>query len=128
MTQLLVDTDILIDVSNDDESAKQRLLDESRTAEFAVSAVTVMELTVGCRNKTELTALNQFLIQFQVIQIDTSISAQAIRLIQTYVLSHGLRIADALIAATAIETQMPLLSKNQRDFRFISELDLPPYP
>lgn len=36
--------------------------------------------------------------------------------------------ADALIAATTITQNMPLLSKNQRDFRFIQELILLPYP
>ena len=47
---------------------------------------------------------------------------------RSYYLSHGLLIADALIAATAIENQIPLLSKNQRDYRFISELNLLKYP
>ncbi len=42
--------------------------------------------------------------------------------------SHGLLIADALIAATAIVEDVPFISKNQRDYRFIDELDLLPYP
>ena len=37
-------------------------------------------------------------------------------------------IADALIAATAIMKGIPLVSKNQRDYRFIEELALWPYP
>jgi hypothetical protein len=36
-------------------------------------------------------------------------------------------IADALIAATAIVIDAPLLSKNQRDYRFIQGLNLLPY-
>jgi predicted nucleic acid-binding protein len=43
-------------------------------------------------------------------------------------LSHGLLIADAVIAATAMCSGIPLMSKNQRDFRFISGLTLLPYP
>jgi hypothetical protein len=46
----------------------------------------------------------------------------------TYCLSHGLLIADALIAATAIALNLPLLSKNQRDYRFIEGLNLLSYP
>ena len=42
--------------------------------------------------------------------------------------SHGLLIADALITATAMSTQQPLVTKNQRDYRFIKGLDLRPYP
>lgn len=128
MSQILVDTDILIDISNGDETAKRRLVEESQTSELAVSVVTVMELIVGCRNKAELTALNQFLRQFQLVKVTGDVSDRASQLLQTYVLSHGLRIADALIAATAIENKIALLSKNQRDFRFISDLNLLAYP
>lgn len=47
--------------------------------------------------------------------------------------SGGLLIPDALIAATAVVNGMPLISKNQRDYRFIEygfieRLDLLPYP
>jgi predicted nucleic acid-binding protein len=44
------------------------------------------------------------------------------------VLSHGLLIADALIAATAMRLEQPLVSENQRDYRFIDSLDLLSYP
>ncbi len=128
MPQILVDTDILIDVAHDDMFAKARLTDESQTSILAVSTVTVMELIVGCRNKAELQTLDRFLSQFQVLTLSSQISNRAIQLLQAYFLSHGLLIADAFIAATAIEHQVALLSKNQRDFRFIQELDLMVYP
>ncbi|GAB4159030.1 MAG: hypothetical protein Fur0046_38490 [Cyanobacteria bacterium J069] len=57
-----------------------------------------------------------------------AVGDRATQLLQDYFLSHGLLIPDALIAATAIEHQIPLLTKNQRDFRFISDLTLLPYP
>lgn len=127
MAQILVDTDILIDVANNDATAKARLTTESQTSSLAVSTVTVMELIVGCRNKSELQTLNRFLSQFQILTLTNQISDRATQLLQDYFLSHGLLIADALIAATAIENQISLLSKNQRDFRFIEELNLLPY-
>ncbi|GAB4367770.1 MAG: type II toxin-antitoxin system VapC family toxin [Elainellaceae cyanobacterium] len=128
MAQILVDTDILIDIANNDTIAKARLTTESQTSVLAVSTVTVMELIVGCRNKSELQTLNRFLSQFQILTLTNQISDRATQLLQDYFLSHGLLIADALIAATAIENQIPLLSKNQRDFRFLRELDLLSYP
>lgn len=128
MAEILVDTDILIDVANHDAIAVERLADESQASTLAVSTITVMELTVGCRNKTELQALNRFLAQFQVLTLTSQSSEIATQLLQEYFLSHGLLIADALIAATAIGNQIPLLSKNQSDFRFIQFLDLLPYP
>ncbi len=127
MAQILIDTDILIDVANHDAIAVERLANESQASTLAVSTITVMELTVGCRNKTELQALNRFLAQFQVLTLTTRSSEIATQLLQEYFLSHGLLIADALIAATAIENQISLLTKNQRDFRFIQPLSLLPY-
>jgi len=128
MAQILIDTDILIDVANDDAIAVGRLAQESRASTLAVSTITVMELTVGCRNKTELQALNRFLTQFQVLTLTSLSSEIATQLLQDYFLSHGLLIADALIAASAIGNQIPLLSKNQSDFRFIQQLNLLRYP
>jgi predicted nucleic acid-binding protein len=43
-------------------------------------------------------------------------------------MSQGLLIPDAFIAATAIFLRCSLVSKNQRDYRFIGELRLLPYP
>jgi predicted nucleic acid-binding protein len=48
--------------------------------------------------------------------------------LRQYRLSHGLLIPDALIAATAINFNIPLLTKNQSDYRFIKEVNLLPYP
>ncbi|MBE9048319.1 type II toxin-antitoxin system VapC family toxin [Pleurocapsales cyanobacterium LEGE 10410] len=126
--QLLVDTDILIDVANNISTAIDRLQLEARTLSLAISVITQMELIVGCRNKTELQHLKKFLQDYELFAINESVSIQAIELVETYRLSHGLLIPDALIAATAITWNIPLLSKNQKDYRFIPELNLLTYP
>jgi predicted nucleic acid-binding protein len=82
---------------------------------------------VGCRNKSEQQILERFLSRFEVIHINESISTQAIKLLRQYRLSHGLLIPDALIAATALVTGYPLLSKNQNDYRFIQGINLLPF-
>ncbi len=69
-----------------------------------------------------------FLLRFEFISLNKQISDTAVVLLKTYRLSHGLLIADALIAATAIVTTTQLISKNQKDYRFIEELDLLEYP
>ena len=63
-----------------------------------------------------------------IVKVNESISEKAIELLSLYRLSHGLLIPDGLIAATAIVVNAPLLSKNQKDYRFISELNLLSYP
>lgn len=124
----VVDTDILIDVGRGINEAVDHFQELERSTQLAVSVVTQMELIVGCRSKAELRALEQFLRRFRILKIDETISDNAVELLQQYRLSHGLLIADAFIAATALSWDCPLASKNQRDYRFIADLDLLPYP
>ncbi|MCB2262167.1 MAG: type II toxin-antitoxin system VapC family toxin [Candidatus Thiosymbion ectosymbiont of Robbea hypermnestra] len=125
---ILIDTDILIDAGLDVQHAIGCLKQYEQRTQLAVSIITKMELVVGCRNKNELRNIEKFLQRFEIFSVDEAISEKADELLISYRLSHGLRIPDSLIAATAIIGNCPLVSKNQRDYRFITELDLLPYP
>ncbi len=125
---VIIDTDILIDVARDVSEATGCLREIEHNAIPAVSAVTQMELMIGCRNKKELKALDRFLSRFTILKISEAISERAVGLLRSYRLSHGILIADALIAATALNHERPLISKNQRDYRFIEALALLGYP
>ena len=69
-----------------------------------------------------------FEVVYRLQHLTPTIDAIADRLLETYYLSHSLMIPDAFIATTALELKCSLLSKNQKDFRFISSLSLIPYP
>ena len=125
---VFVDTDILIEVGRGINEAATCLQAIERQSPIAISVVTQMELIVGCRNKNELNALEHFLDRFAIVNINDSISQTAVDLLKRYRLSHGLLIAVALIAATAISEDGSLVSKNQRDYRFIEPLHLLSYP
>ena len=47
---------------------------------------------------------------------------RAIELIDTYSNTHGLLLADAQIAATALENDLTILTYNVDDFKFIKNL------
>lgn len=126
--ETIIDTDILIDAGRGMEPAIDCLKRIALTSFLAVSSVSQMELIVGCRNKKEMRYLEKFLERFKIIHLDESISRMAIDLLKRYRASHGLLIADAIIAATAITIDCPFISKNQKDFRFIAELRLLDYP
>lgn len=128
MSFALVDTDILIDLAADSRQAIDSIKTLEQEFTLAVSTITVMELTVGCRNKVELRNMEKLLERFEVVPLNELVSSTAINLIKKYRLSHGLLIADALIASTAIANDYPLASKNQRDYKFISGLNVLPYP
>ena len=128
MALTIFDTDILINVGRGETEAINCLQNYAQTSAPAISIITQMELIVGCRDKKELHSLTKFLKQFQILEINKSISAKSVALLEQYRLSHGLLIPDALIAATAIEADESFITKNQKDFRFISKLKLLPYP
>ena len=123
----LIDTDILIDTARGIEHAITCLQTLEEHSELTISSITQMEMIVGCQNRSELRALLKFLERFLIISVSQDISLTAVHLLKTYRLSHELKIADALIASTAIANNIPLISKNQRDYRFIKRLTLLPY-
>jgi predicted nucleic acid-binding protein len=63
------------------------------------------------------------LLRHRLIPIDKLIAERFSRLLQKYN-HHGLRKADALIAATAWSRKLPLLTRNTKHYRFISEIRL----
>ena len=128
MAITIVDSDILIDVARGEADAINCLLSLEQASALAISAISQMELIVGCRSKKELQDLEKFLNRYQVLKITDRISDRASDLLTQYFLSHGLLIADGLIAATALIHNEAFITKNQRDFRFIADLNLLPYP
>ena len=99
---IIVDTDILIDAGRNVNEALNCLQQIEQRLPAAVIRVTPMELIIGCRNKDELNSLEQFLNRFHIIRLNEQTSDTAIDFLKRYRLSHGLLIADALIATTAI--------------------------
>lgn len=120
---MLVDTDILIFNQRGNELAAEWL--DSRK-HFSISAVTWMELVQGARDKAELRTLRQALRFWgaEIEPINEEISARAMFWLEEYALSHGLRMADALIAASAWYLGQPLATANDRHYRFIDEIEL----
>ena len=128
MQLILLDTDILIDASRKVGEAIACLERIEQQATLGISMITRMELIVGCRNKAEFRILERFLRRFEVVNLHEAIADTAVALLRWYRLSHGLLIADALITATALTVAVPLVTKNQRDYRSIEGLELLPYP
>ena len=116
----LIDSNVLIDVSRGKAAAIQYL--DSLTEPWALSQVTAMELIVGARDKREVTAIDSFLAQYPVVALSDSIGDQAYRLLKTYARSHGLHVFDSLVAATAIENALTLITLNRKHYQMIEGL------
>lgn len=120
---MLIDSDVLIWLTRGHLGAAQRL---HGIAPWRISVVTYMELVQGCRDKTELARLKKGLAAHstEVLQLTPAISERAADMVDSLALSHGMRLADALIASTAIEHELTLLSANAKHFGAIGNLKL----
>jgi tRNA(fMet)-specific endonuclease VapC len=118
----LVDTDILVDISRNNEAAMDFL--DRLDGSWSMSIITALELIVGARNKKEVIQIDQLVAVYSAIPLTAEIGNSSYGLLRQFAKSHGLRVFDSLIAATAIEENLTLLSKNKKHFQMITDLNL----
>ncbi|MEY4882220.1 MAG: hypothetical protein RIS34_74 [Pseudomonadota bacterium] len=118
---VLIDSDVLIWYARGNTQAIAAV---NNTADWYISAVSYMELAQGCRNKTELNAMQKAFKSgdADVLPITQAISDAACTLVEKYALSHSVHLADALIAATAMSHALPLLTANTKHFSAVAGL------
>ena len=127
MEKVICDTDVMID---DLDKRRSRHIDTVNAINIigsdnlTISAITKMELIAGIENKAELRSLKNNIDLFTTLHLNQQITLIALELMETYKLSHGLEIPDALIAATSLYTGFDLYTFNLKDFKFIPELKL----
>jgi len=119
---ILVDSNVMIDWINH----RQKAIDDIKLINgyIALSIITEYEIIAGAKDMVMQKRFEKLLGNYTIISLDYEISALGISLYKKYKLSHGLDMPDSLIAATAIELDLPLLTYNIRDFRFISGIRL----
>jgi predicted nucleic acid-binding protein len=119
---MLVDTDVIIWHLRGLNAAVQRL---DQIADLQISSITYMEVLQGLRNKDELQAVKKMLSRRAAVLLPPTpeITHRAIELLEGFTLSHGLQMGDALIAATALEHQLSLLTCNIKHFKYIPDLN-----
>ncbi len=110
MNKVLLDTDVLID-----HLRGYRHLSEQDTA---ISVISRTELFAG--GERQETSVEALLEGCEEVAVDTSIARRAGRIKR----QTGLKIADALIAATALERNLPLMTRNLRHFKRVTGLAL----
>lgn len=120
---MIVDTDVLIWYSRGHQKAIDTIHSLDR---FSISVVSYIEIIQGVRNKKELNAFKKALgiLSAQVLQIDEAVSTKAMFYIEQYALSHSMELADALIGASAVVKQIPLITGNQRHYKHLPEIKI----
>lgn len=123
---LLCDTCVIIDFISRRSQVLDNLLDINKM--LFVNSIIEMELLQGARDKNELRVIEKKLRSFRLLNIQQDIFDLATEYLRNYCLSHGLALPDAVIAATAIHYQIPLFTYNQKDFKFLPDIQLENFP
>ncbi len=116
----LLDTDVLIDFLRGYDKAVDFVMANSH--KIILSSIVVAELYAGVKGATELTALDNFVSLFTVISV-TSENARAGGLYKRdFAKSHGVGLADAIIAATCESENATLKTLNVKHYPMIKNL------
>ena len=121
---MLVDTDVLIDFLRGHEPAVSFVNLESDR--IILSAIVVAELYAGVRGRegeAEQTALDRFLSLFRVVQVTAAIARLGGLYKRDYGKSHGISLADAVVAATATLENAELKTLNVKHYPMFDALE-----
>lgn len=113
MPTALVDTNILIELYRNREDAAAWLATQ---ANLGLSTVTWLEFMEGARGKQGQKRCLEIISSFELVLLDHIDQQWAIRNLLQFRLSHGVSFADCLIAAPCHRLQLPLFTKNVKDF------------
>ena len=120
---MIFDTDIFTWVQRGNSKAA-RLIDKCEDRYLSIQSY--MELLQGAKNKTHHKYVKDFISEFgfSVLPLSENIGHRALIYVEEYALSANMRAGDAIIAATAVENNLPMVSSNAKHFKAVKELQL----
>ena len=123
---MIFDTDILIWYERGNFKAAQ-LIQEVKIK--FISVYTFLEFVQGARDKKHLQLIKNFFahFNFNILPFTEPIGSTASEILLKHKLSNSIDLGDSIIAATAIENRLPLLSSNVKHFKIIPHLHLIPF-
>lgn len=120
MAEYLLDTNVLSKIFYGDADVK--LFVDGLNA--GIDTVVYIECIQGSISKKDRELIKASLSKLRYYPLTPDIAIQAIDLIDKYSASKGLLLADALIASTALDYDLILVTYNIKHFRFIKELSV----
>lgn len=118
---MIYDTDILIWIQRGNEKAA-RLIDRDDDKHLSIQSY--MELLQGAGSKAHHRYIKAFIFDFgfSILPLTENIGHRGLIYVEEYALSSNMRAGDAIIAATAVENNMTLVSSNAKHFKVVKEL------
>lgn len=120
---MLFDTDVLIWYLRGNKKAAAVM---EQAEDRQLSVVSYMELLQGARDKNEVKIIRNFLkeLAFDIVPLTENIGHRAAVYMEEYCLKVEMCLADALLAATAVENHFILCTGNNKHYKPIAELEM----
>ncbi|MCL2646209.1 MAG: PIN domain-containing protein [Phycisphaerales bacterium] len=122
MADILIDTTIAIDASNENAKALNYVRPLLNADQAFIHAQVVAEVISATRDAREQSRLLRFLRQFHLIHSNEADSNSALQFLTRFHLSHNLDFGDCLIGTTALRLDLPVATLNDRHFRLFKDL------
>ncbi len=117
---ILVDTDVMIDYLRGHERAIA--LVRKYADRIVLSPIVVAELYVGVKGADEEAILDELVSLFRVVEVTSGIARAGGFFKRDYGRSHGVSLADAILAATAQSETAELCTLNVKHYPMIKGL------
>ena len=118
---IIVDTDVLVDFLRGNKKAIAFVNEFS--SRIILSSIVVAELYAGVKGDAELTILENFISLFRIVPLTAVIAKNGGLYKRDFGKSHGVGLADAVLAATAIAEKAELKTLNVRHYPMLSGLE-----
>jgi len=119
-TAILVDTDVMVDYLRGHEKAVS--LVKKQAGRIILSSIVVAELYAGVKGNAEQATLDDVVSLFRVVPVTADIARAGGLLKRDFGKSHGVGLADAVLAATAQVENAELSTLNIRHYPMVPGL------
>ena len=117
---LLVDTDVMVDYLRGRPEAVT--LVQSQAGRIILSSIVTAELYAGVKGEAELRTVDALLALFRIVPVTAELGRAGGLYKEAYGRSHGVGLADALVAATADAEGAELLTLNVKHYPMFAML------
>ena len=120
---ILLDTDVLVDFFRGNTKAVNFV--NAHSTRIILSTIVIAELYAGVKGDAEQAALENFISLFRVVPVSAAIAKTGSLYKRDYGKSHGVGLADAILAATAVTENADMKTLNTKHYPMLKGIRSP---
>lgn len=119
---VILHTDVCVALAQGNEDALRFFT--SPNVEIRLATATYLALLGASQDETQRARVARFVSPYAVLSLGPMASSRAVELMNAHALENGMNPLDALIAATALAHEIPLLALETQPFQSVAELNV----